>query len=199
VAYQLNKLKNKGLNVLKNNKGFSLIELMVVVAIIAILSTIAIPSYNSFQAKARQKEGFAMLSAYYTAAQATRAEMGAFPGNFVETGFQPTGQLHYRVTSADNAGFQVPYGTAAPGSCFSTNGACVCAPVCVPLYQSAWTEVVAGSYIVAAPVLGACAAASATNTAFQTIVSGIISSGGVADTYSMNQMKLLTMCNDGIN
>ncbi len=182
---------------LKNNRGFSLIELMVVVAIIAILSTIAIPSYNNFQAKARQKEGFAMLSAYYTAAQATRAEFGSFPGNFVETGFQPTGQLRYRVTSADNAGFQVPYGTRGP-ACNSTSAVCPCVPVCAPLYESVWTDIpsVAGSVGSIAPV--ACAP-GATNTTFTVCASGVVRTGGDADSYSMNQQKLLLMTNDGIN
>lgn len=38
----------------KSMKGFSLVELMVVVAIIAVLSAVAIPMYNRYRAKARQ-------------------------------------------------------------------------------------------------------------------------------------------------
>jgi len=184
---------------LKNNKGFSLIELMVVVAIIAILSTIAIPSYNSFQAKARQKEGFAMLSAYFTAAQATRAEFGFFPGNFVETGFQPVGQLRYQVVAADNATEQVPYGTRGP-TCISTATAtCVCDPVCLPLYNSVWTHVpgVVGGAVGAVAPTGCTA--SATSAAFLVCTGGVVKSGGDADVYSMNHLKALVMVADGLN
>ena len=39
---------------LKNDKGFSLVELMIVVAIIGVLSALAVPKFQSFQAKAKQ-------------------------------------------------------------------------------------------------------------------------------------------------
>lgn len=186
---------------ISNNKGFSLIELMVVVAIIAILSTIAIPSYQNFQAKARQKEGLALLSGYYTAAQATRAEHGLFPGNFVQTGFAPTGQTHFRLSAADGTDIPIT-GASNDNACIDTSAACNCGGSCGTFKTWVEAPAVATGIGAAAPVMGGCGAIATTNTAFLTTASGIIQSGGAAadaDTWSMNQLKALVLCNDGIN
>jgi type IV pilus assembly protein PilA len=61
-----------------HNKGFTLIELMVVVAIIGILSSIAIPNYQDFQSKAKQSEAKSSLSDIYTTEQAYMVDSGTF-------------------------------------------------------------------------------------------------------------------------
>ncbi len=59
-------------------KGFTLIELMIVVAIIGILAAIAIPNFLKFQARAKQSEAKTNLKAYYTASKSRFAETGTY-------------------------------------------------------------------------------------------------------------------------
>ncbi len=59
-------------------KGFSLIELMIVVAIIAILAAVAVPSFGRFVAKAKRAEAFVNLGSLYAAQKAYYAEHGTY-------------------------------------------------------------------------------------------------------------------------
>jgi type IV pilus assembly protein PilA len=58
--------------------GFSLIELMIVVAIITFLAMIAMPSFSRFLAKAKRAEAYVNLSAIYAAEKAYWAEHGRY-------------------------------------------------------------------------------------------------------------------------
>lgn len=60
-------------NKLRNKKGFTLMEMLIVVAIIAILVAIAIPTFNSSLKKAKQAADMANIRAKY--AEATTALM----------------------------------------------------------------------------------------------------------------------------
>ena len=59
-------------------KGFTLIELMIVVAIIGILAAIAIPNFLRFQLKAKSSEGKTNLAAIRTAEQSYYSEFGFY-------------------------------------------------------------------------------------------------------------------------
>ena len=82
---------------MNNNKGFSLVELMVVVAIIGILASIAVPNFQRFQAKTRQSEAKSKLTAIYTSEKAFHAEWNFYYGSLVDIGVQLEGESRYHV------------------------------------------------------------------------------------------------------
>ena len=81
------KIKSLGLD----SKGFSLIELMIVVAIIGLLAAIGIPQYAKFQAKARQSEVKGALTAVFTAEKSYQAEWNGYTVDMFNAGFATEG------------------------------------------------------------------------------------------------------------
>ena len=61
-------------------KGFTLIELMIVVAIIGILAAVALPAYQDYTKKAKYAEVISVTSGYKTAVAVCAQEAGALTG-----------------------------------------------------------------------------------------------------------------------
>ena len=117
-------------NMRNNEKGFTLIELMIVVAIIGILAAIAIPNFLNYQLKAKTAEAKTNLGAIRTSEEAYAAEADEYltaastpAGNataskkawaasvpFSAIGFQPAGEVYYRYGVHDTA---IAVGSAA--------------------------------------------------------------------------------------
>ena len=80
-----------------NQKGFSLTELMTVVAIIGILAAVAIPSYQKYVRRSKQTEAKLLLGGFYASSIAFNAEWGYSTTNFIQMGFSPQGDLNYNI------------------------------------------------------------------------------------------------------
>ena len=118
--------------ILKRKSGFTLIELMIVVAIIGILAAIAIPNFLRFQLKAKTSEGKTNIAAIRTAQQSYYSEFGVFVSalaspavtsdnmkhtwaqadpvgeGFDRLGWEPEGTVFFNyVTMVDMAGYSI--------------------------------------------------------------------------------------------
>ena len=64
---------------MKQQKGFTLIELMIVIAIIGILAAIAIPAYQDYTIRSKVSEGLNLSGAAKLAVSETYDSLGRFP------------------------------------------------------------------------------------------------------------------------
>ncbi len=80
----------KGIYKSQKEDGFSLVELIVVVMVIGILSSIAIPQFLSISDKARQKEPALLIDTYLKAAQAYYTEYSELPKHTRDLGLYIT-------------------------------------------------------------------------------------------------------------
>ena len=74
-------------------KGFTLIELMIVVAIIGILAAIALPAYQDYTARAQMSEALILADGQKGAVTEYYADKGVFPGSNASAGIAAAGDI----------------------------------------------------------------------------------------------------------
>ena len=77
----------------RNQNGFTLIELMIVVAIIGILAAIALPAYQDYTKRAHVSEGLTLAGAAKTGIVEYYNSEAALPTTNSQAGMAPAGQI----------------------------------------------------------------------------------------------------------
>jgi len=84
---------------MKKQQGFTLIELMIVVAIIGILAAIAIPAYQDYTIRAQVSEGLNLSGGAKTAVTEYFQDRGTLPGNNATAGIAASGDIQGNYVS----------------------------------------------------------------------------------------------------
>jgi len=99
----------------KVQKGFTLIELMITVAIVGILAAVALPAYQNYTIRAQVSEGFTLAGGVQTAVAENYAQTGTFPSTLATVGIAaaPTGKYTSSIALSGAGVITINYGVGA--------------------------------------------------------------------------------------
>jgi type IV pilus assembly protein PilA len=195
----------------KKSRGFTLVELLIVVAIIGVLSTLGVPTFRRMIQKSKKSEAKVNLGGLFTAQSAFQAEYNTYGNYLTRIGFQIDGApatMTYQIGFMGGSAACAGVGAVAPTAANPTGQALNAS---FPQYYStgwnstfSWAGYNGGS--------GGCSAVAsdvaATGLTFTALAQGVVSpnfdkptAGGAAanrDVWTIDQTRTLVNVNDGV-
>ncbi len=203
----------KFLNTLrKDEAGFTLVELMVVVAIIGILAAVAIPNFRSYQAKSRTSDAKLILSALYMAEETFFGDTGTYASCLRDMGFDSPSWSTPTAAAPEGAaitatpttfyahGFSA--GSTSPGAVGDLVAGVRCRQVnalgqnSFDANRAAGGEIVLSAGLVAANCGDAPAVLAGTGETYMACAVGRVGTADI-DSWTINQAKILRHQNTG--
>ena len=162
-----------GKAIMRRLRGFSLVELLIVVAIIGVLSTVGVPTFKKMLQKSRQSEAKVNLGAAYTIEAAFNSEYGSYGNNLGVMGFDIDGlpsQLIYAVGIAASNTCNAPAVLPVVSSIYG-----IAINSAIPTY---YTAIASSNFVFGRISFKKCATAtSSTVGTFQVTADGVIAPG----------------------
>lgn len=186
----------KRTSVLKTNQGFSLVELMIVVAIIGLLAAVGVPQYQKFQARARQSEAKVTLGSMYTGEVSFYSEWNHYTRSTRNIGLSVTGsKLRYQA-GFPNVGAAASYSANYPPETATDRILTGITYEVAPAPANDTTALYTGTSTYSATAFTGFAWGSPNNS----LTTACVNTAGATqcDLWSINESKLLRQVSNGV-
>jgi type IV pilus assembly protein PilA len=184
------------------SSGFTLIEMLVAVAIMVLLAGLAVPNYRKFSARSRQQEARGSLSAVYTAERTFYTEQSTFSACLRYIGYNPVElSRSYAVGFPAYTGSANLCGTSGTQSClayaFDYSGVADPSSICSSPGDTAFAETIRANpqaALISVPTAGT----APTKFTFTASAMGNVSPDLKTDQWTINESKIMINTVNGI-